>query len=189
MIPEYFAVIASIFASCGGLYYLYCTIKGTVQPNRVTWFFWGAFPMIAFFAQLHQGVGLIAWATFFGGLAPFLIVGASFFNKKAYWEIKKVDYLFAGIALIGLVLWQVTDNANYALTFSILADLAVAIPTIIKSYAHPDSESPIAYGVSALGFFIATLAIQEWNYESSAFIVYLVFINATLTLLLLRRKQ
>ncbi len=144
--------------------------------------------MIGFFAQLHQGVGLIAWATFFGGLAPFLIVVASFFNTKAYWQIKKIDYLFAGIALVGLVLWQVTDNANYALTFAILADLAVALPTIIKSYTTPESESPVAYGISALGFLVATLAIQEWNYESAAFIVYLVFINSMITLLLLGKN-
>ena len=77
MIPEYFAIVGSIFASLGGYYYLYCTIKGTVQPNRMTWFFWGAFPMIGFFAQLSQGVGLVAWATFFGGLPPFFIVIAS----------------------------------------------------------------------------------------------------------------
>lgn len=144
--------------------------------------------MIGFFAQLNQGVGLIAWATFFAGLAPFLIVIASFFNQRAYWEIKRIDYFFAGIALIGLVLWQITKNANFALTFSILADLAVAIPTIIKSYTHPDSESPIAFGISSIGFLLAMLAIQEWNYESVAFIVYLFLLNGFITLLILRNN-
>lgn len=187
MIPAYFAIIGSVVASLGGFWYLYCTIKGTVQPNRMTWFFWGAFPMIAFFAQQSQGVGLIIWASFISGFTPFLIVVASYFNPKAYWKIKVTDYAFAGIALFGLLLWQITDNANLALTFSILADFAVALPTIVKSYTNPETESPLAFVISTLGFFIAALAIDEFNYQSTAFVVYLIFNNGLIAALLLRK--
>ncbi len=189
MIPEYFALIGSVIASSGGFYYLYCTIKGTVQPNRMTWFFWGAFPMIAFVAQLSQGVELIAWATFASGLTPILIVLASYLNPKAYWQIQKSDYLFALIAIIGVVLWQVTDNANLAITFALLADLAVALPTITKSYTNPDSESPLAFVLSTVGFLLAIAAVQSWTYESAAFVVYLAFINGLIAALLLRPRQ
>jgi hypothetical protein len=188
MIPEYFALVGSLIASTGGFYYLYCTIKGTVQPNRMTWFFWGAFPMIAFAAQMAQGVELIAWATFVAGLTPFLIVIASYFNPKAYWQIQKTDYLFALIAIIGVVLWQVTDNPNVALTFALLADFAVALPTIVKSFTNPETESPLAYALSTFGLLIAMSAIQDWSYESGAFVVYLAAINGFIALLLVRRS-
>ena len=121
MIPEYFALVGSLFASTGGFYYLYCTIKGTVQPNKITWFFWGAFPMIAFAAQYAQDVGFVLWATFAAGFTPFLIVVAASFNKDAYWEIKTQDYLFAAIGVVGVILWQITDEPNLALTFALLA--------------------------------------------------------------------
>ena len=145
--------------------------------------------MIAFVAQLSQGVELIAWATFASGLTPILIVLASYLNPKAYWQIQKGDYLFALIAIIGVVLWQVTDNANLAITFALLADLAVALPTITKSYTNPDSESPLAFVLSTVGFLLAIAAVQSWNYESAAFVVYLAAINGLIAALLLRPRQ
>lgn len=188
MIPEYFAIIGSIIASFGGAYYLYCTVRGTVQPNRVTWFFWGVFPMIVFFAQLSEGVGLIAWATFVSGLYPFLIIAASYFNPKAYWQLKKIDYVYAMIAVIGIILWQITDNGNLAIVLALLADFAVTLPTISKSLADPESESPVAYGISTVGFFVAILAVQSWTFAGSATVMYLFATQLLLTVLTLRKR-
>lgn len=55
MLPEYFAIIGAIIGSLGGFYYLYETIVGKAQPNRVTWLLWGIFPMVIFVAQRAQG--------------------------------------------------------------------------------------------------------------------------------------
>jgi len=188
MLPEQFALLGSLLASAGGFYYLYCTIKGTVQPNKITWFFWGAFPMIAFAAQLAQGVGFVLWATFAAGFTPFLIVLAASFNKEAYWEIKRQDYLFAAIGIIGVVLWQVTDEPNLALTFALIADLAVAWPTIAKSFTNPETEDWKAFAFGSIGFLIALLSVQVWTYENYAFVGYLFVVN-TLIMILAARKS
>ena len=187
MIPEYFALVGSLFASTGGFYYLYCTIKGTVQPNKITWFFWGAFPMIAFAAQYAQDVGFVLWATFAAGFTPFLIVVAASFNKDAYWEIKTQDYLFAAIGVVGVILWQITDEPNLALTFALLDDLAVAWPTITKAFTNPESESWKAFSLGSLGFLIAFMSVQVWTYENYAFVLYLFLVN-TLIMMLAARK-
>jgi hypothetical protein len=51
MLPEYCAIIGAIIGSLGGFYYLYETIAGKAQPNRITWLLWGIFPMVIFAAQ------------------------------------------------------------------------------------------------------------------------------------------
>lgn len=84
MLPEYFAIIGAVIGSLGGLYYLYDTITGKAQPNRVTWLLWGIFPLIIFVAQRAQGIESISWTSLVAGLVPLLIVAASFFNTKAY---------------------------------------------------------------------------------------------------------
>ena len=78
------ALVGSVIASGGSLAYLYLTIKGKVKPNKITWFFWGLFPLIAFSAQIYQGVGLVAWATFAAGAAPFLVLIASSFVPQLH---------------------------------------------------------------------------------------------------------
>jgi hypothetical protein len=187
MLPEYFAVVGSVIASSGGIYYAYLTLKGQVKPNRVTWLFWSAFPMIAFVAQRSEGVGLVAWATFVAGAPPVLVLTGSFFNKDAYWQTRRMDYWFAGAGLLSVVAWQVTDIPNIAFTFSLLADFLVALPTIIKTYQRPETENWKAYAVSAVGFLFAMLAVPDWTYANSAFVAYLFLLNLSIAVLAARR--
>jgi len=187
MLPEYFAVIGSVLASMGGIYYAYLTFKGRVKPNKVTWFFWGAFPMIAFAAQLSQGVGLIAWATFVAGAPPVLVLIGSFFSKEAYWQTRKIDYGFAAAGFLSIIAWQVTHIPDIALTCALLADFLVALPTLIKAYRFPETENGKAYGVSAFGFLLAVLAVPEWTYRNAAFVIYLFLLNLCLAVIAVRR--
>jgi hypothetical protein len=186
MLPEYFAIIGAVIASGGGLYYLYETIRGTAKPNRVTWLLWGILPMITFVAQRVQGVQGLSWATFVAGLTPFFVVAASFLNKKAYWKTQLLDYVLMVAAIIGIILWIVTKDANLAIFFTIIADLLASIPTIIKSFKHPETESWIAYALSTLGFAIAVLSIHVFNFQNSAFVIYLLSIQTILTILTIR---
>ncbi len=187
MLPEYFAVIGSVIASTGGAYYAYLTLRGRVKPNKVTWFFWSAFPLIGFVAQLAQGVGLIAWATFVAGGAPIFVLIGSLFNKNAYWEIRTIDYGFAAAGILSIIAWQLTDIPNIAYTFALLADLLVALPTVIKAYLFPETENWKAYGVSAFGFLLAVLAIHNWTYDNYAFVTYLFLLNLVIAVLAARQ--
>jgi len=112
MIPEYFAIVGAIIASVGSTYYLYETITGKSQPNKVTFILWGIFPMITFAAQRVQGVEGVSWATFTAGFFPLLIFAASFINKRAYWKSRPFDYYLLVAAIVGITLWAITDNPN-----------------------------------------------------------------------------
>lgn len=183
MLPGYCAIVGAVIGSLGGFYYLYETIVGKAQPNRITWLLWGIFPMIIFMAQRVQGVRDLSWASFVAGFTPLLILAASFFNKKAYWKSEPRDYYLMAAAIIGIILWVVTDNPNLALLLSLLADLLAAIPTLIKAYRHPHSESWIAYAVSTFGFGISFLSVQIYTIENTAFVSYLFLLNGALALL------
>ena len=188
MIPEYFAVIGAVVASIGGFYYLFDTITGKTKPNRVTWLLWGLFPMIIFVAQRAQGVEGLSWATLAAGFTPFLILLASFINKEAYWKTQPRDYCLMGAAFAGIILWALTDNPNLALTFSLLADVFAGLPTFIKAYKYPETESWVAYAISTFGFGISVLAIQTYTFENYAFVIYLFIMNGLLAYFASRKK-
>lgn len=151
MINENFVYLGLIITSWGGVSYLVNTIQGKIQPNRVTWLLWSLAPLIAFAAQVKQDVGIQSLLTFVIGFEPLLIFLASFVNKKSYWKISRMDKTFGALSIIGLILWQLTGVGNIAIFFSILADGMAAVPTIIKSYQHPESESSFAYATAAVG--------------------------------------
>ncbi|WP_053228376.1 hypothetical protein [Spirochaeta cellobiosiphila] len=189
MIPEYFAIIGAFVGSLGGIYYLIETVQGKTQPNRVTWLLWGIFPLIIFLAQRAQGVSGLSWASFTAGFTPLLIVMSSFINKKSYWKTNIKDYLLMGAAFIGILLWGVTKDPNMAIMFSLVADFLAGLPTIIKAYKHPESESWIAYAISTIGFGISVLAIQTYSFENVAFIFYLFLVNAIISVLAVRKGK
>jgi hypothetical protein len=183
MLPEYCAILGALVGSLGGFYYLYETIVGKAQPNRITWLLWGIFPMVIFVAQRAQGVAGLSWASFVAGFTPLLIVAASFFNRKAYWKSGPRDYYLMAAAVVGLLLWAITHTPNLALLFSLLADMLAGLPTLIKAYRHPHSESWMAYAISALGFGISFLSVQSYNLENTAFIAYVFLLNGALAVL------
>ena len=188
MLPEYFAIISAIISSAGGLYYLYKTVTGKTKPNRITWLLWGLLPMITFAAQRVQGVESLSWITFAAGLVPLLIVLASFLNKKAYWKTQWRDYGVVIGAIFGITLWIVTDNPNLAILFLLAVDFLASLPTLLKSYRYPKTESWVAYAISTVGFGVGILAIQTYTFENYAFVTYLFLLSGLLTFLASRKE-
>jgi len=180
MLDERFVWVGVILSFYGGLRYLIDTLKGKTKPNRVTWFFWALAPLIAFAAEVQKGVGLQIWMTFSVGFNPLIILIASFFNKKSYWKLHKYDYFYGGLALLGIILWQITGEGNLAILFAILTDGLAAIPTVIKSYFKPETESSLIYLLGMINAAIAVLTIKTWGFAYWGFPAYIIGINVIL---------
>lgn len=184
MLDEKFVIVGALINFIGATSYLLSTLKGKTKPNKVTWFLWALAPMIAFSAQIKQGVGWIALTTFMAGFNPILIFIASFVNKKSQWKISRLDITCGFLAVIGLLLWKVTQVPNLAILFSIIADGLAAVPTIVKSYTNPETENPNAYTVAAISGIIALLTIKTWDFAHFAFPVYIVIVCLILVILI-----
>lgn len=173
MINENFVFAAAALNLLASLSYVKLTLQGKVRPNRVSFFLWSLAPMIAFAAQLSQGVGLISVMTLAVGLGPLLILIASFLNKKSVWQLSRFDFVCGAVSLLGLALWIITKEGNLAIVFSLLADAFASIPTIVKSYTDPESENGTLFLLSGIGALITMMTITEWTFEYYAFPVYI----------------
>lgn len=163
--------------------YVVETVRGNVKPNRVTFFIWSIAPLVAFFAQKSQGVGVQALMTLSVGVFPFTIFVASFLNKKAYWKMVKFDFVCGLFSILGLILWQLTKIGNIAIFFSILADLLAMMPTLVKGYRFPDTEMGWPWLVAAISGLLTLLSIQAWTFEYYGFTLY--YLIATLALFII----
>lgn len=187
MIDEKFIFLAVTLNLFGGLSYLIDTLKGKTKPNKVTWFLWGVAPIIAFAAQIVQGVGLSSLMTLTVGLSPLLIFGASFINKKSEWKITNFDLGCGALSLLALLLWGITQIGNVAILLSILADGFAAVLTLIKSYEFPETENYQAFLFAGIAAAITLFTIKEWNFVHIAFPIYILSI-CTIFVLLIKFK-
>jgi len=177
MIDQNFVIVGAIIAAAGSLSYLVDTLKGKVKPNRVSFLLWSLAPLIAFFAEVKQGVGIQALMTFIVGFLPLTIFISSFVNKKAVWNLTGFDLMCGALSIIGLVLWFITKSGNIAIIFSILADGLAAMPTIVKSFNYPETESAWPYFASTISAILTLLTVKVWNIANIAFPLYIVLIT------------
>jgi hypothetical protein len=184
-----YLVFVGVFVNViGASAYIRDTLRGETQPNRVTRLLWSFSTFIAAFAALQDGVGLAALPVFASGFVPFLIFLASFVNPKAYWELRPFDYICGVFSVLALILWYLTKDPNIAIVFAILSDGFALIPTLVKSWKYPESESVVAYSTGLFSAITSFAAMKAWNFSELAFPTYLVISCAVLVYAIERKR-
>jgi uncharacterized membrane protein YsdA (DUF1294 family) len=184
MLDSRFIIFGAFINLIGSAAYAVDTLRGKTKPNRVTWVLWTIAPLVAFGGELGEGVGIQALTTFMAGFCPALILLASFLNKKAYWSITRFDVICGLFSVVALILWAVTRVGNWAIIFSIMADLLAATPTITKAYRVPESESSLAFLMAGITGALTLLTLHNWSFAEVAFPAYIVLICSLLYVLI-----
>ncbi|XHH09956.1 MAG: hypothetical protein ACFCUE_04825 [Candidatus Bathyarchaeia archaeon] len=186
---EYLVFVAAFASLAAAAAYIRSMFKGNTMPNRVTWLMWSIAPLIATAAAVSTGVTLAVLPVFMAGFSPLLIFIASFFTRKAYWKLTKVDYLCGVLSGLALVLWYVTQEPNLAIVLAIISDAFAAFPTLIKAWENPQTESVWPYLVGIFGPLTSFAAATVWGFSELAFPVYLIAVNCLLVSALYHKKE
>ena len=161
--------------------------RGETRPNRVSFFLWSLAPMIGAFISFQEGARFLVVPIFMAGFNPFIILLFSFIKRSGYWKLGIFDYVCGVISIVALFLWIVAGEPLLAFVFAIIADLFASIPTIVKSWKSPYSESPLLYVISSFGNIIALLTITTWSIVSYGFPIYLTLSNLAILAGIYRR--
>jgi hypothetical protein len=185
---EYLVFAAAVASLLAALVYIRSMFKSSTKPNRVTWLMWAVAPLIGTVAEVSSGVGWAALPVFMAGFCPLLVFLASFFTKKAYWKLSKIDYLFGVLSGLALALWYVTNNANLAIVLAVASDAFAAVPTIKKALSNPETESVWPYLIGVFSPLTSFAAATLWSFSEIVFPAYLVVINVLLVLAVYSKK-
>jgi hypothetical protein len=166
--------LGTAIGALGTAVYLRDTLRGTTKPNRVTWLLWAVAPLLAAAVELNEGVGLRALPTFMVGFMPLLVFVASFHNRGAVWKIRRIDYACGAMSVVGTVVWLVTRNGVLAISAAIAADFLAGVPTVMKSWTHPETETVYSYVGAVISMGIVLLTIQDWTFDVAAFPIFIV---------------
>lgn len=185
---QYLVIIGAIVGLAGTFSYIKDTLRGNTKPNKVTWLLWSVAPLIATFAALSDGVRWSVLPVFMAGFGPLLVFISSFVNKNAYWKLEKFDYICGLFSVLALVLWGITKEPVIAIIFAIASDGFAAVPTLLKAWKYPETETANAYVAGLFNALTSFPAIKVWNFSSYAFPVYLIIANILLVIAVYRRK-
>ena len=163
-------------------------LRGTTKPHPFSWFAFALMMGITFFAQIVTGAGPGAWVT---GISAVAVLGIALLSVwKGHREITTFDWFcFAG-AILGIVLWRITNDPLIAVIIVTVTDTIAFAPTYRKGYFKPHEETASLFVLSAIKYFVSLFALSSLNLTTTLFPAALVISNfAFVAMLLIRRRQ
>jgi hypothetical protein len=188
MLPEKIIYITVIISLIGYLVMFKDIFKGTTKPNLVSWFLWMLGPFIGTFFQLKAGAGLSVLPVFMAGFGPLIVIVFSILKRNSIWKITRLDIFCGILALLALVFYVFTHNLEISILFAILSDGFAAIPTLVKSWNFPETETAAVYWPGVLNNILGLLIIQNWIFSIYSFSIYLILMNLAIVLCIYRKK-
>ena len=186
-LAHWLVILSAVLSLSGSFAYIRDMFRGKSKPNLVTWGLWAFAPLIATGAALSASAD--AWATvriFMSGFGPLLIFIFAFIVPQSYWKLSKFDYACGALSIVALVAWLGANSPVLAILLAALADLLATLPTIIKAWKFPETETVYTYFIGLFTASIVIPAIPVWNIENSAFQIYLLISNTLLFAIVLR---
>ena len=186
-LAHWLVILSAVLGLSGSFAYIRDMFRGKSKPNLVTWGLWAFAPLIATGAALSASADI--WATvriFMSGFGPLLIFLFAFIVPQSYWKLSKFDFACGGLSLIALFAWLGANSPVLAILLAAAADLLAALPTIIKAWKYPETETVYTYFIGLFTASIVIPAIPVWNIENSAFQIYLLIVNTSLFIIVAR---
>jgi len=177
--------LSSILIVIGPITYIVSITRGVSRPHRMTRFILAFVLGINFFSILaahgNTGAQVFSGFVFLQALIIFLL---SLWQGMGGTNIS--DYVCLVIAVIGIIGWQFTGDPIIGIWFSILADFSAYVPAFIKTWKHPNTESPWYYFLSMIAVILSLLA---YNLDtSSIFQIYIGLCSIAMIAIIYHKK-
>ena len=186
--PQLLVVVSVLLMVWGAYDYLRDTLAGKTKPNRVSWSLWALAPLISLGAAFDADADV--WASIrvlVGGIVPAVIFFASFINKNSYWRLGRFDWFCGGLSLAALVFWQLADSPLVAVLLATAANTLATIPTLVKAWNYPETESRLIFITSFTSAILIIPAIPVWTIANSAFQIGLMLTTGALLVAIYRK--
>ena len=178
-----FSVLVSLIAYA--LYYR-SVLKGVTRPHPFTWLIFAVIDGIVFFAQVLNGAGPGAWVLGFATVANGGIFLLSLRSGEK--RIARIDWICLGFAMLGIILWQMTNQALAAVVFASISDALAKVPTIRKSILRPYQESASVWLIDVFKFAFSIVALTAITPTTVLFPAAAACTNAIVVIVVLLRR-
>jgi hypothetical protein len=180
-------ILSGLLIIVADIPYIWNAYRGKTQPHRVTWFIIFLINLIGL-ANQHASGAKSSLLYFVGAtFITFLVFLISLFNGVGGY--KKLDILVLAGAMLGLLIWYLTNSP----TASVIANTAVAligiIPTFVKAYHHPGSETKITWLIGTISALFAVISVGKLSFALLLIPVYATVQQASLFALIEIRER
>jgi hypothetical protein len=165
--------------------YVKSIVSSTTRPSIVSWFGWAFLFAIDTVAQASKGFDWSLTVPLIGTISTAIIAVVALRLGRAVWT--RTDRFSIALGILAIALWAITQEPLTALVLSIIADLAITLPTIVKTYQDSTSEPPLLWALYTIASALTIVATTNLTVYNLLVPLYSVFISAIITALALRK--
>jgi len=176
------SVILELAAS---LIYFVSIIRGRTKPHRIT-------RLVLMFILVLSFVGIVSakgnlGVTLYSGISAVFGIGCFLLSlKRGMGGSDTFDWICFTIAMGGVVGWRLTGNPVLGVWLASLADSVAYLPTYLKTWRHPNTESPWLYILSSMG---GLLSLSAYKLASVSIFQINIILTCVLMLICIYHKN
>jgi uncharacterized membrane protein HdeD (DUF308 family) len=167
--------------------YIRDIFRGKTKPHRVSWAVYVLLNAINFANQYASGAGNSLWLFFCGTLITSFVFVLSL--KYGVGGREKTDWVVIFGVLIGLLGWIVFSTPKVSIIMNLIVVSIALIPTFIKSYRHPGTETSITYLIAGVSEFIAAVSVGKFDFWLIVLPLHGFIVQVALYFLIEQRKK
>lgn len=175
MTSNYFlGLLAQLILAASILPYVISIFRGTVKPNRISWFIWSIIGFAFWLITPTTADEVTKMLTLIFMINPTIIFILTLFKGESLRsDILEKLSLFVGLCAI-LVWYIFRNNAGvFPISMAIAADFCALLPTLRFVFMAPHEETPMAWIFFFLGSFIAIFGIENYTLENTLLPIYM----------------
>ena len=178
---QLFTVLSGLAIAIAFIPFIKGTIQGWVVPNRASWIVWFVQDVLIASSAIMAGVGPAAVMPVIWGLGAtiMLILSVTKGTRGAFTGLEKASLVLSGL---GILLWAMTGAPRLALVASVSAVCIGGVPTLVKAWVKPWTETMSGWLLMILGTVFSSLAIQRWTFDSGFLPVVIGLFQLSVTL-------
>lgn len=173
-----FGLLSVLVNLAGYVPYIRDILAQKVKPQRITWAIWTILTGIAFYNQIQNGGG---YSVYFFGSTFFLVTIVLLLSiKYGFKQTTRFDIgcLVLALGLLGVFL--VTKNTIYTTYLAVGIDMFGALPTVYKTFRHPETEAYAQWVMAAIAGLFSMLALTTFSLVLIAYPLYVFVMNAVI---------
>jgi hypothetical protein len=177
-------IIAGIIGFLAFVPYILDTLSHKTKPNKATWIIWAVLGLIIAASYWSAGARDTAWTPIGYAIGILAVAALSLkYGEEGWTALDKACLIGAGV---GLAVWAITSEPVFAFFLTTAIDAIGGIPTILKAYKKPETESRAAWAMFLIANSLNLLAISEWSLVIALYPVYVFVLSLTMNILILR---
>lgn len=175
MIEAYvLGLLAQFILAVSILPYTISIFRGTVKPNRISWFIWSVIGFAFWLIIPATADEVTKMLTVIFMINPSIIFILTLFKGESN-KPDKVELFSLFVGLSAILIWYFFRHSSglFPISIAIFADFCALVPTLRFVFMAPGEETPLAWIFFFLGSFIALFGIEKYTVESMILPVYM----------------